>query len=54
MRRTHIKFKNIYLLGGSLTGKSPGESVVKIACCQIEPTIGEKEENVERTLRFAM
>lgn len=36
-----------------MSRKSDGESVVKIACCQIEPTIGEKEENVEKTLRFA-
>jgi predicted amidohydrolase len=44
---------DLSLLGDSLSGKSAGESVVKIACCQIEPTIGEKEENVEKTLRFA-
>ena len=30
-----------------------GESVVKIACCQIEPHVGRKEENLEKTLRFA-
>ena len=30
-----------------------GESVVKIACCQIEPRVGRKEENLEKTLRFA-
>ncbi len=36
-----------------MSEKSAGESVVKIACCQIEPTIGEKEKNVEKTLRFA-
>ena len=30
-----------------------GESHVRIACCQIEPRIGRKEENVEKTLRFA-
>jgi N-carbamoylputrescine amidase len=36
-----------------MRGESAGESVVTIACCQIEPTIGEKEENVEKTLRFA-
>jgi len=36
-----------------LSGKSASESVVKIACCQIEPTIGEKEKNVEKTIRFA-
>jgi predicted amidohydrolase len=36
-----------------LDSKSNGESVVTIACCQIEPTVGEKEENVSKTLRFA-
>jgi N-carbamoylputrescine amidase len=30
-----------------------GESSVKIACCQIEPRVGLKEENVKKTLRFA-
>jgi len=29
------------------------ESPVKIGCCQIEPQVGHKEENVEKTLRFA-
>jgi len=28
------------------------ESPLKVACCQIEPKIGYKEENVEKTLRF--
>jgi len=30
-----------------------GESLVRIGCCQIEPRVGLKEENVEKTLRFA-
>lgn len=30
-----------------------GESIVKIGCCQIEPRVGRKEENIEKTLRFA-
>ena len=29
------------------------ESPVKIGCCQMEPRVGQKEENVEKTLRFA-
>jgi len=29
------------------------ESPVKIGCCQIEPQVGHKAENVEKTLRFA-
>lgn len=29
-----------------------GESSVRVACCQIEPRIGCKEENVEKTLKF--
>ena len=36
-----------------MSGKSSGESVVTIACCQIEPHVGCKEENVEKALRFA-
>jgi len=44
---------DLSLIGESLSGKSASESVVKIACCQIEPTIGEKEKNVEKTIRFA-
>ncbi|MCD6264263.1 nitrilase family protein [Candidatus Bathyarchaeota archaeon] len=28
------------------------ESLVRVACCQIEPRVGCKEENVEKTLRF--
>jgi len=30
-----------------------GESLIRIGCCQMEPRIGQKEENVEKTLRFA-
>jgi len=30
-----------------------GESTVKIACCQMEPKVGRKEENVKRGLRMA-
>ena len=30
-----------------------GESTVKIGCCQIEPKVGRKEDNVEKTLSFA-
>ena len=29
-----------------------GESPVQVACCQIEPRVGFKDENVEKTLRF--
>jgi N-carbamoylputrescine amidase len=29
------------------------ESVVSIACCQVKPTVGEKDENIGKTLRFA-
>ena len=29
-----------------------GESPVHVACCQLEPRIGCKEENMEKTLRF--
>ena len=32
---------------------SEAESLVTIACCQIEPHVGEKDENVEKTLMFA-
>jgi predicted amidohydrolase len=32
---------------------SKAESLVKIACCQIEPHVGQKEENVDKTVRFA-
>ncbi len=28
------------------------ESLVRVACCQLEPRVGCKEENVEKTLRF--
>ena len=28
------------------------ESLVRVACCQIEPRVGCKDENVEKTLRF--
>lgn len=30
-----------------------GESLVRIGCCQIEPRVGRKDENVAKTLRFA-
>jgi len=30
-----------------------GESLVKIACCQFEPKIGEKEKNIKKGLRMA-
>jgi len=36
-----------------LSRSSKAESLVKIACCQIEPHIGQKEENVDKTTRFA-
>jgi N-carbamoylputrescine amidase len=36
-----------------LSGLSMGESVVSIACCQIEPHVGYKDENIEKTLDFA-
>lgn len=32
---------------------SEEESLVTIACCQIEPRVGEKDDNVEKTLMFA-
>ncbi len=32
---------------------SEAESLVTVACCQIEPHVGEKDENVEKTLMFA-
>ena len=36
-----------------MSGSSEAESLVTIACCQIEPHVGEKDENVEKTLMFA-
>ncbi|MCW4036250.1 MAG: nitrilase family protein [Candidatus Bathyarchaeota archaeon] len=36
-----------------MSGSSEAESLITIACCQIEPHVGEKDENVEKTLMFA-
>ena len=36
-----------------MSRSSKAESLVKIACCQIEPHVGQKEENVDKTVRFA-
>lgn len=36
-----------------MSRSSKAESLVKIACCQIEPHVGKKEENVDKTIRFA-
>jgi predicted amidohydrolase len=36
-----------------LSRSSKAESLIKIACCQIEPHVGQKEENVDKTIRFA-
>jgi predicted amidohydrolase len=36
-----------------LSRSSKAESLVKIACCQIEPHVGQKEGNVDKTIRFA-
>lgn len=36
-----------------MSRSSKAESLIKIACCQIEPHVGQKEENVDKTIRFA-
>ncbi len=36
-----------------MSAKPEGESPVHIACCQIEPRVGEKQANVEKTIEYA-
>lgn len=37
-----------------MTGKSREEAVIKVACIQMEPVVGRKEQNIRRSVDFIM